>query len=117
MARNGRAREIARRTIGIIECQIPVSLLVEDQLTGNDLIVEPANLRKRVLVEDRHIPSLGKLTFAKHSQQNGGYLVVSTFYAHGSGGSIGGEILSCMRCVTNASVPAWLTFLKTHSKT
>ena len=70
MACNGRAREIAWRTIGIIECQIPVSLLVEDQLTGNNLIIEPANLRKRVLVKDGHVPSLGKLTFAKHSRQN-----------------------------------------------
>lgn len=70
MASNGRAREIAWRSIGIIERQIPVSLLVVNQLTGNDLIVEPANLRKRVLVKDGHVPSLGKLTFAKHSRQN-----------------------------------------------
>ncbi len=54
MACNGRAREIAWRTIGIIECQIPVSLLVVDQLTGNDLIVEPANLRKRITIKNSY---------------------------------------------------------------
>ena len=70
MACNGCAREIAWRSIGIIERQIPKSLLVVDKLTGNDLIVEPANLRKRILIKDGHVPSLGKLTFAKHSRQN-----------------------------------------------
>jgi hypothetical protein len=38
--------------------------LVVDQLTGNDLIVEPANLRKRILIEDSYaftlpFPKLG----------------------------------------------------------
>ena len=65
MACDSSARKIAWRTVGIIKRQIPVSFLVVDQLTGNNLIIEPANLRKRILIEDSYgftlpFPKLGK---------------------------------------------------------
>jgi hypothetical protein len=61
---DGSARQIARRTVGIIERQIPVSFLVVYQLTGDDLIVESANLCERILVENGYaftlpFPKLG----------------------------------------------------------
>jgi hypothetical protein len=59
------ARQIAWRTVGIIKRQIPVSFLVVYQLTGNNLIVESANLCQRIAIEDSYgftlpFPKLGK---------------------------------------------------------
>jgi hypothetical protein len=54
LAGDGSAREIARRTVGIVKRQIPVSFLVIHQLTGNDLIIKSADLCQGIAIKNSY---------------------------------------------------------------